>query len=99
MNTSLLLDSVEDVASTDFLLDRCEEIRTDYRSLRCKHARQDVLEKINSERLSHIVSSLKFVAVPVYVYRNISGTTLSVSTKFDMHIYFWILISGKTVIF
>ncbi|OXU23642.1 hypothetical protein TSAR_003929 [Trichomalopsis sarcophagae] len=37
--------------------------------------------------------------VCVYVYRNISGTTLSISIKFDMHIYFWILNSKKRVIF
>ncbi|OXU20627.1 hypothetical protein TSAR_006460 [Trichomalopsis sarcophagae] len=35
----------------------------------------------------------------VYVYRNISGTTRSISIKFDMHVYFWILNSGKTFIF
>ncbi|OXU17403.1 hypothetical protein TSAR_008654 [Trichomalopsis sarcophagae] len=33
------------------------------------------------------------------VYRNISETTLSISIKFDMHIYFWIMNSGKTVFF
>ncbi|OXU22343.1 hypothetical protein TSAR_012250 [Trichomalopsis sarcophagae] len=37
--------------------------------------------------------------VYVCVYRNISRTTTSASIKFDMHIYFWILNSGKTVIF
>ncbi|OXU18385.1 hypothetical protein TSAR_001243 [Trichomalopsis sarcophagae] len=35
----------------------------------------------------------------VYVYRNISGTTLSISIKFDMHVYFRILNWGKTFIF
>ncbi|OXU20926.1 hypothetical protein TSAR_002919 [Trichomalopsis sarcophagae] len=34
--------------------------------------------------------------VCVCVYRNISGTTLSISIKFDTHIYFWIVNSGKT---
>ncbi|OXU24320.1 hypothetical protein TSAR_011905, partial [Trichomalopsis sarcophagae] len=33
--------------------------------------------------------------VYVYVYRNIYGTTTSISIKLDMHIYFWILNSGK----
>ncbi|OXU30078.1 hypothetical protein TSAR_013516 [Trichomalopsis sarcophagae] len=37
--------------------------------------------------------------VCVYAYRNIPGTTLSISVKFDMHVYFWILNSGKTVIY
>ncbi|OXU29863.1 hypothetical protein TSAR_003033 [Trichomalopsis sarcophagae] len=37
--------------------------------------------------------------VCVYVYRNISGTTRSISIKFDMLAYFWILNSGKTFIF
>ncbi|OXU31791.1 hypothetical protein TSAR_009459 [Trichomalopsis sarcophagae] len=37
--------------------------------------------------------------VCVCVYRNISGTTRSISIKFDIHIYFWILNSGKTFIF
>ncbi|OXU22859.1 hypothetical protein TSAR_011493 [Trichomalopsis sarcophagae] len=40
-----------------------------------------------------------WMCVCVYVYRNISGTTRSISIKFDMHIYFWILNSSKTFIF
>ncbi|OXU16448.1 hypothetical protein TSAR_014871 [Trichomalopsis sarcophagae] len=28
-----------------------------------------------------------------------SGTTRSISIKFDMHVYFWILNTGKTFIF
>ncbi|OXU19492.1 hypothetical protein TSAR_009307 [Trichomalopsis sarcophagae] len=35
----------------------------------------------------------------VCVYRNISGTTSSISIKFDMHIYFWILNLGKHLFF
>ncbi|OXU20255.1 hypothetical protein TSAR_015843 [Trichomalopsis sarcophagae] len=37
--------------------------------------------------------------VCVCVYRNISGTTWSISIKFDVHVYFWILNSGKSFIF
>ncbi|OXU32083.1 hypothetical protein TSAR_007840 [Trichomalopsis sarcophagae] len=37
--------------------------------------------------------------VCVYLYSNISGTTLSISIKFDMHIYLWILNSEKQLFF
>ncbi|OXU31490.1 hypothetical protein TSAR_006369 [Trichomalopsis sarcophagae] len=39
------------------------------------------------------------MSVWVCVYHNISGTIPSIAIKFDLHIYFWILNSGKTVIF
>ncbi|OXU16697.1 hypothetical protein TSAR_005123 [Trichomalopsis sarcophagae] len=35
----------------------------------------------------------------VYIYRNISGTTPSISIKFDIHIHFWILNLGKMFFF
>ncbi|OXU23970.1 hypothetical protein TSAR_000020 [Trichomalopsis sarcophagae] len=35
------------------------------------------------------------MGVCVYVYCNIFGTTTSIFIKFDIHIYFWILNSGK----
>ncbi|OXU23284.1 hypothetical protein TSAR_004499 [Trichomalopsis sarcophagae] len=39
------------------------------------------------------------VCACVYVYPNISGSTWSLLIKFEMHVYFWILNSGKTFFF
>ncbi|OXU22515.1 hypothetical protein TSAR_005585 [Trichomalopsis sarcophagae] len=46
-----------------------------------------------------LVLLCSFVCVCVCVCRNISGTTRSISIKFDIHVYFWIPNSRKAVIF